>query len=514
MINNSRNKYGLTERDMKTLEGIFLKYPEVREVRLFGSRAKGNFKHGSDIDLAVMDKEIDSKTISNLSFDFEESSLPYTVDVINFSTLKHQEFIEHIDRVGIVFYERWKEVKLKDYVNVTNGYAFKSSNFLNNRVTNALPIVKIKNVANGDVHLDDVQYHLYEPSLSKFLIERDDILIALTGNHPEVMTQVVGETSHYKLNEKALLNQRVAKIVSKEGLNKSYLYYFLKDEATHDALASNSAGSANQANISKADIENLSIFLPLLKEQTSIASILRSLDDKINLLKRQNKTLEQLAETLFRQWFVEEASEDWELTTLENHTEVFRGLSYKGSGLTGINLGIPMHNLNSVCEGGGYKYEGIKFYSGDYRERHLLNVGDIIITNTEQGHEHKLIGFPAIIPDFYGEKGVFSQHIYKLQPLPQTYLSKQFIYYLLMSQSIREQIVAATNGSTVNMLAIDGLQRPIFKLPLKEKINTFTLIVKDYWIKKNVNQNQIRILLQIRDTLLPKLMSGEVRVIN
>jgi type I restriction enzyme S subunit len=171
-----------------------------------------------------------------------------------------------------------------------------------------------------------------------------------------------------------------------------------------------------------------------------------------------------------------------------------------------------MHNLNSVYEGGGYKYEGIKFYNGDYRDRHLVEVGDIIVTNTEQGHEHRLIGFPAIVPDYFGNKGVFSQHIYKLVPLQESYLSREFIYYLLMTNAVREQVVAATNGSTVNMLAIDGLKRPAFKLPPEEKVRTFTSIVKDYWIKENVNHNQIRNLTQLRDTLLPKLMSGEVRV--
>src|SRR5438045_1642443 len=82
---------------------------------------------------------------------------------------------------------------------------------------------------------------------------------------------------------------------------------------------------------------------------------LSSLDDKIDLLHRQNKTLEQLAEPLFRQWFVEEAEEKWIETTLDKHTEVFRGLSYKGSGLTDKGSGLPMHNLNSVNEFGGYK---------------------------------------------------------------------------------------------------------------------------------------------------------------
>lgn len=219
-----------------------------------------------------------------------------------------------------------------------------------------------------------------------------------------------------------------------------------------------------------------------------------------------------MAETLFRQWFVEEAKEEWEETRLDQHLEVYRGLSYKGSGLSEKGFGLPMHNLNSVYEGGGYKSDGIKYYTGEYKERHLVNPGDIIVTNTEQGHEFRLIGFPAVVPDTFGDLGLFSQHIYKLSLLKSSYLSNQFVYYLLMTSSVREQITAATNGSTVNMLAIDGLQRPEFKLPPKQKVKQFTEAVDSYWKKKYLNEKQIHSLNSLRDTLLLKLMSGDLKL--
>jgi type I restriction enzyme S subunit len=110
----------------------------------------------------------------------------------------------------------WIKTTLSDYIEVINGFAFKSKNFLNEQIDNSLPIIKIKNVANGDVNLNATQYHKYDINLSKYLIKNGDILIALTGNHPQALTQVVGQTSKYKLNNKALLNQRVAKIVAKD----------------------------------------------------------------------------------------------------------------------------------------------------------------------------------------------------------------------------------------------------------------------------------------------------------
>ena len=100
-----------------------------------------------------------------------------------------------------------------------------------------------------------------------------------------------------------------------------------------------------------------------------------------------------------------------------------------------------MHNLNSVLEGGGYKTNGIKYYNGDYKDKHIVNAGEVIVANTEQGHKHLLIGYPAIVPQFYGEHGIFSHHIYRLRPKSNCYLSPDFIYHLLLQQQVRDQVV-------------------------------------------------------------------------
>ncbi len=101
-----QNIFGLTERDVHTIREIFLKYPMVKKVYIFGSRAKGNSKTGSDIDLAIMDDNIDLKTILSIKGDFEESSLAYFVDLVHYPSLTNPEFRDHVDRVGILFFSR------------------------------------------------------------------------------------------------------------------------------------------------------------------------------------------------------------------------------------------------------------------------------------------------------------------------------------------------------------------------------------------------------------------------
>lgn len=106
MRHQERNAFGLTDRDMQTLQDIFNNYPSVTTVFIFGSRASGVYKFGSDIDLAVMNEGVPETAIGSIKSDFEESSLPYTVDLINYFTLKHPELKSHIDRVGVPFYQR------------------------------------------------------------------------------------------------------------------------------------------------------------------------------------------------------------------------------------------------------------------------------------------------------------------------------------------------------------------------------------------------------------------------
>ncbi len=263
--------------------------------------------------------------------------------------------------------------------------------------------------------------------------------------------------------------------------------------------------------LKKTDFDKLFLPYPESSIQKEIGNIYYNFCRKINLLHRQNKTLEQMAETLFRQWFVEKAEEDWEWHELGEFIEVLRGLSYKGAGLSDEKNGIPMHNLNSVYEGGGYKYEGIKYYSGQYKDRHLINSGEIIITNTEQGHDMLLIGYPAIIPKSFGKNGIFSQHVFKLI-IKNDYITTLYLYYLLMSHDVREQVAGSTNGSTVNMLPKDGVEWAKFKLPPKVMIDEFTSFAEPLLCKKEENITQICTLENLRDTLLPKLMSGEVRI--
>jgi len=106
MTENNRNKFGLTERDMSTINEILGKFPVVESVLIFGSRAKNTHKLGSDIDLAIKTTRVNEAMLSKLNNYFSESNLPYFVDLICYPLLKDIALKEHIDRIGVPFYSR------------------------------------------------------------------------------------------------------------------------------------------------------------------------------------------------------------------------------------------------------------------------------------------------------------------------------------------------------------------------------------------------------------------------
>jgi type I restriction enzyme S subunit len=311
-------------------------------------------------------------------------------------------------------------------------------------------------------------------------------------------------------------------------------------EADVEALGE---GSTGQTELSRARLAALPIPLPGRSEQRAIAHILGSLDDKIELNRRMSTTLEAIVRALFKAWFVGfepvrakaegrdpgvpphlatlfpdrlvaselgEIPEGWEISSLGHQFEVVKGVSYKGSGLG--ESGIPLHNLNSIYEGGGYKYEGIKFYSGEYAERHVVRSGDVIVANTEQGHDRLLIGYAAIVPKIFGDYGIASHHIYRLRPKAHSPLTAAYICHLLNSPQMHDLVSGYANGTTVNMLPVDGVQKPLVVCPPAPLISAFDSLATKAEQRREEMVCESRTLAAFRDTLLPKLISGDLRV--
>lgn len=305
------------------------------------------------------------------------------------------------------------------------------------------------------------------------------------------------------------------------GIHKEYLYYqFL---IIRDELIQRSNGSV--FNNLKTDIlKDFEIILPSLPEQYAITEILSALDDKIELNLKTNITLQEMADALYKHWFVKfdpfkngkfvktelgSIPQGWFVKPLKEVCTVERGLSYKGEFLA--KEGKPLHNLNSIYEGGFYKYPGIKYYSGPYKERNTVSPGDLIVANTEQGHKYLLIGSPALIPKRFGSNGIFSHHLYKIVPNNNS-VSKIYLFHWLLQKDNRDRVTAYCNGTTVNMLKPAGFENPSLIVPDMKTIEEFDKIIQPYLDLKEELIEENYTVIQTRDYLLPKLISGEIRI--
>lgn len=302
-----------------------------------------------------------------------------------------------------------------------------------------------------------------------------------------------------------------------QDVNSYYLVYFLKSPIGQNLLESSMIGSAQRA-LTIVGLKNIILRLPLFSEQTAIASVLSSLDDKIDLLHRQNKTLEQMAETLFRQRFlpasagqaVVEEADSKEFMLLDEIVETVNGVSYKSSELNPSKT--AMVSLKSFDRNGGFSIDGFKEFTGKYKEKQIVVEGDLIVAHTDITQEAEVIGNPALVlthPNY--ETLVISMDMVKVLPKVD-WVSIEFLYYLMKTREFKGHCEGNANGSTVLHLSKQAIPTFEFPIPDKNLVIEFTEQARKLIQKTFINNKQVRTLTQLRDTLLPKLMSGEVRV--
>lgn len=322
----------------------------------------------------------------------------------------------------------------------------------------------------------------------------------------------------------------------------AFAYYLTQWEEVRSYAIGQMTGTSGRQRVPTDSLSHLIVPVPPLAEQRAIAHILGTLDDKIELNRQVSATLEATARALFKSWFINfdavrakaagqetglseqladlfpgrlveselgAIPEGWEVKPIGAEYAAVKGVSYKGSGLA--DAGAPLHNLNSIYEGGGYKYEGIKHYTGEYRERHVVVPGDVIVANTEQGHDRLLIGYAALVPQLFG-KGIASHHVYRMRPKPESKLTPVFLYHLLNSPSVHDVVSGYANGTTVNMLPIDGVEQPLMVHPPQPLVDFFSVFAANCESRREEAVSEGRSLAGLRDTLLPKLISGELRV--
>ena len=473
--------YGLKEKHIEAVNSVFSKYPQIEKATLYGSRAKGNYRNGSDIDLTLKGEALTLSILSKIETELDDLLLPYKIDISIHHKIENPDLLEHMDRVGIVFYEKnidqWKERTLDELAELENN---------NWKVGDEkMPYIALKHIIENDLRINGIGSSV-EVVSNKYHFTSNNFLFGKLRPYFRKL---------YRPNFKGICSTDIWVIKPKGENDKNFLFYFFANQEFVDQSYSTSGGTR----MPRADWKYMSKtkwLFPGSEEQKAIAEVLSSLDDKIDLLHRQNQTLEQMAETLFRQWFIEEADESWGKVKLKD-----------------------IYSFDKGFESGSKNYFEKKF-AGAIR---FIRVGDMlknkgsiyIETNISQNtcnYNDLLVSFDGTIGRVvFGIKGAYSSGIRKIYSDDKAFNNLGFKYILFKSRDIQDEIQGHATGSVI-LHASSSINFLSFRYKDYNQLINFNIIVTPMFDKIYSNHIQICTLEKLRDTLLPKLMSGEIRV--
>lgn len=305
-----------------------------------------------------------------------------------------------------------------------------------------------------------------------------------------------------------------------------YIYYALISPHGQHEIRSG-AITAGVPHINLSLFQDLRIPLPPLLAQRKIAAILSAYDDLIENSNRRIKALEDMAQRIYREWFVEfrypghEAvrlvasdvgpiPDGWRVVRLREVATVTKGLSYQGAYLT--ESGLPMANLKCLKPAGGFRRDGTKAYSGPFKDRHRIAPGDLIVANTDLTQAGNVIGSPALVPKRgFEQGGLISHHLFAVRPNPAV-LAAPFLYHVLKDERARSFARALASGTTVLGLRTSDYEGYQVVLPSDDLLMRFSAFAECAQSLGDCLEDAVEGAGTTRNLLLPVLISGEVNM--
>lgn len=408
----------------------------------------------------------------------------------------------------------YKEELLGDYIDILSGFAFKTKDF----VDKGVPIIKIKNISPPCVTLDDLTYVSNEVAekQNKFILSYDDVLIAMTGSHINQWASVVGRVARVKYSDKTLLNQRVGKITIKDNAEAdiNYIYYYLSQDTVIIELAAKAGGAANQANISPAHIKGLSFPCPDLATQHKIGNILRSYDKLIENNQKQIKLLEEAAQRLYKEWFVDlrfpgyedvavidGVPEGWRYKRVEEFGEVITGKTPSTSKTEYYGGNIPFVTIPDMH---GNVFPLVT-------EKTLTKVG----ADTQK---NKYLPVNSVIVSCIATVGLVNIAVEACQTNQQInsviLQNDNELYFFYESMKRIKALLdgVGSNGATMTNVNKTKFSNIKVLYPVEDLIKRYNELCKPIFDKILALSKSIIKAEQARDRLLPKLMNGEFEV--
>ena len=492
-------KFGLNEQELLRIKAVFASHKEIATVIVFGSRALNTFQPASDIDLALKG-EINSGILAQVKGELEELATPYFFDVVDYGDISNPEFKAHIDRHGKIFYLRgWREMKLGDVAKVNPPETIAKRTFAKcvamegiNPFTRKISKYELKEFnggmkfRNGDTLLARIT-----PCLENGKTSYVDIL-----ENNEVG---FGSTEYIVIREKENLS------------DKKFLYYFSISPRFRETAIKAMTGTSGRQRVQTDLLVNKIFYLPPILEQRAIAAVLSSLDDKIELLCEQNKTLEATAQAIFKEWFVNfnfsgttgkmidselgKIPEGWRVGKLSEIANFIKGLAlqkYPPESSTEYLPVIKIKELNTEIS------EQTDKASTSLDKKYIVEDGDVLFSWSG-----------SLIVDIWKHgRGALNQHLFKVTS---DEFPKWFYFYWTKEHLPSFQQVATAKAVTMGHIKRHHLDDALVAIPNDRFMKVADAIFAPLLEKFINNNTQIQTLSVLRDALLPRLVKGEVR---
>jgi len=388
-------------------------------------------------------------------------------------------------------------------------------------------LITSRHIKNNDIDYPNAYFISdkdFEEINKRSVVNKNDVLFSMIGTIGEIY--FVKEEPNYAIKNIGLFK------FDEDKLKARWFYYFLKSPYAEEYIFSMSSGSTQQY-MTLNSLRKFPIAFPLnVSEQSAIAKILSDLDSKIELLQKQNETLEKIGQAIFKQWFVDfefpnaegkpykssggkmveselgEIPQGWSVGKLGDFVDSVSGCSYTSKGLEKSEKALVTLKSISV---NGFTQEGFKEYTSDYKNKHVVKDGDIVVAHTDLTQNRIILGKPAVVRDL-GKYKVMIASMDLSIVRPTKLLNRPYLFYLLSTHMFHSHAQGYSNGTTVIHLSRKAVPEFPFIIPSEEILNNFKEFSNYLFDKISINQKSIKSLEKTRDLLLHKLMTGKIRV--
>lgn len=487
---------------LEVIKVILKKHVPDCEVRAFGSRVTWTAKDYSDLDLAVVGNEkLPTKTIFSIKEAFQESDLPFRVDVLDWNAIS-KEFqkvikrkFEIIQKAGDQVSNGWHTYKLNEVMDIVGGGTPKTT--VKEYWGGDIPWLSVVDFGGGNRWVNKTEKTITQKGLkesSTKVLKRGQLIISARGT--------VGEIA--QLGQDMAFNQSCYGLDAKSSIvSNDFLYYLLKYKV--DSLKRNTHGAVFDT-ITRQTFEHIEVKLPPLPEQKAIAKILGDLDEKIELNQQMNKTLEAMAQALFKQWFVEfefpghekvkfvnGLPEGWREGRLIEICDIIMGQSPPGKTYNESGNGIAFYQGNRDF---GFRFPLPRVYCT--APTRIAEAGDVLIS----------VRAPVGALNITLTKCAIGRGVAALRM--KRYSNGFLFYFLSTRKDLWDQF--NSEGTVFGCLNKTEFHKVAIDIPADSILSKFDAIIKPIDIMIQNNEIENRSLREARDSLLPKLMSGKIKV--